>query len=75
MTDANGRRGNNVYEVKTWLWMFGHGKSRLDGLSVEETALKKGAARVEQVKRAGKLAGAGSGARAQPASYVTTITE
>jgi hypothetical protein len=52
--DADGRRGSNVYEVNTWLWMFGRGKPRLGGLSesVEETALRKGAARVEQVKLA-----------------------
>ena len=50
--DADGRRGSNVYEVNTWLWMFGRGKPRLGGLSVEETALRKGVARVEQVKRA-----------------------
>ena len=50
--NADGRRGSNVYEVNTWLWMFGRGKPRLGGLSVEETALRKGAARVEQVKRA-----------------------
>ena len=50
--DADGRRGSNVYEVNTWLWMFGRGKPSLGGLSVEETALRKGAARVEQVKRA-----------------------
>ena len=49
---ADGRRGSNVYEVNTWLWMFGRGKPRLGGLSVEETALRKGAARVEQVKLA-----------------------
>jgi hypothetical protein len=53
--DADGRRGSNVYEVNTWLWMFGRGprgKPRLGGLSVEETALRKGVARVEQIKRA-----------------------
>jgi hypothetical protein len=43
--DADGRCGSNVYEINTWRWMFGH-------LSVEETALRKGDARVEQVKRA-----------------------
>jgi hypothetical protein len=53
--DADGRRGSNVYEVNTWLswlWMFGRGKPRLGGLFVEETALRKSVARVEQVKRA-----------------------
>ena len=48
---ADGRRDSNVYEVKTWLWMFGRGKLRLGGLTVEETALKKSAVRVEQAKR------------------------
>ncbi len=43
---ADGRRGSNVYEVNIWLWIFGRGKPRLGGLSVEETALKKGAVRV-----------------------------
>ncbi len=46
--DAEGRRGSNVYEVHTWLWMFARGKPRLGGISVEETALKKRAAREEQ---------------------------
>jgi hypothetical protein len=46
------RRGSNVYEVNTWLWMFGRGKPRLGSLTVEETALKKSAVREEQVKRA-----------------------
>ena len=50
--DADGRRGSNVYEVNTWLWMFACGKPRLGDLSVEETALKKKAGREEQVKRA-----------------------
>jgi hypothetical protein len=50
--DADGRHGRNVYEVNAWFWMFGLGKPRLGCLSVEETALSKGVARVEQVKRA-----------------------
>ncbi len=52
--DADGRRGSNVYEVNTWLWLFAGGKLRLGGFSVEETALirKKKAGREEQVKRA-----------------------
>jgi hypothetical protein len=50
--DADGRRGSNMYEVNTWLWMFGRGKRRLGGLSVEDTALRKGVVRVEQAKRA-----------------------
>jgi hypothetical protein len=34
----DGRRGSNVYEVNPWLWLFGRGKPRLGGLTVEETA-------------------------------------
>ena len=49
--DADGRRGSNVYEVNTWLWLVAHGKPRLGGLSVEETALKKKAGREDQAKR------------------------
>ncbi len=49
---ADGRRGSNVYEVNTWLWLFGRRKPRLGGLTVEETALKKSVVREEQVKRA-----------------------
>ena len=49
--DAHGRRGSNVYEVNTWLWMFGCCKPSLGGLCVEETALKKDAVRVEHAKR------------------------
>ena len=48
---ADGRRGSNVYEVNTWHWMFGRGKPRLGGLTVEETALKNSAVSEEQVKR------------------------
>mmetsp|Transcript_11450 Transcript_11450/g.24608 ORF Transcript_11450/g.24608 Transcript_11450/m.24608 type:complete len:131 (+) Transcript_11450:1160-1552(+) len=48
---ADGRRGSNTYEVNTWLWLFGQGKPRLGGLTVEETALKKSAKREEQAKR------------------------
>ncbi len=48
---ADGRRGSNTYEVNTWLWLFGRGKPRLGGLTVEETALKKSAKREEQAKR------------------------
>jgi hypothetical protein len=49
--DADGRRGSNVYEVSTWLWLFACGKPRLGGLSVEETALKKKTGREDQAKR------------------------
>ncbi len=48
---ADGRRGSNVYEVNTWLWLFACGKPSLGGLSVEETALKKKAVREDQAKR------------------------
>jgi hypothetical protein len=34
----DGRCGSNVYEVNTWLWMFGRGKPRLGGLTIEETS-------------------------------------
>ncbi len=36
----DGRRGSNlnIYEVKTWLWMFGRGKPRLGCLTIEETS-------------------------------------
>ena len=47
---ADGRRGSNVYEVNTWLWLFARSKPRLGGLSVEETALKKKAGREDQAK-------------------------
>jgi hypothetical protein len=33
----DGRRGSNVYEANTWQWMFGRGKHRLGGLTIEET--------------------------------------
>jgi hypothetical protein len=42
---ADGRRGSNVYEVNPWLWQFGHGKTRLGGLTVKETTERKKAAR------------------------------
>jgi hypothetical protein len=42
---VDGRRGSNVYEVNPWLWQFGRGKPRLGGLTVEETAERKDAAR------------------------------
>ncbi len=32
------RRGSNVFEVSTWLWIFGRGKPRLGGLTIEETS-------------------------------------
>ncbi len=34
----DGRSGSNVYEVNTWLWMFGRGKPRLGGLTIKETS-------------------------------------
>ena len=44
----DGRQGSNVYEVNPWLWRFGRGKPSLGGLSVEETQVRKQAARDEQ---------------------------
>jgi hypothetical protein len=41
-----------VYEVNPWLWQFGRGKPRLGGLSVEETAERKGEARDARDTRA-----------------------
>jgi hypothetical protein len=41
----DGRRGSNVYEVNTWLWMFGRGKPRLGGLTIEETSDRQDSAR------------------------------
>jgi hypothetical protein len=35
---VDGRRGSNVHEVHPWLWQFGHGKPRVGGLTVVETA-------------------------------------
>jgi hypothetical protein len=40
----DGRRGSNVYKVRQWLWMFGHGKECPDGLSVEKTGAMQMAA-------------------------------
>ena len=34
---VDGSRAGNVYEVNQWLWQFGHGRPRLEGLSVSET--------------------------------------
>ena len=48
---VDGRRGSNVYEVNPWLWQFGRGKPRLGGLTVEETAERKDAARGERDAR------------------------
>jgi hypothetical protein len=47
----DGRRGNNVYEVNTWLWMFGRGKPRLGGLIIEETSERQDSARKASTKR------------------------
>ena len=49
---VDGRRGSNVYEVNPWLWQYGRGKPRLGGLSVQETQVRKQAARDEQNLRA-----------------------
>ncbi len=58
---ADGRRGNNVYEVNPWLWQFGRGKPRLGGLSVEddtddrkEAALKERSLRGAETSRCRK---------------------
>ncbi len=47
----NGRRGSNVYEVKTWLWQFGRGKPHLGGLTIEATTERQDAARKVLDKR------------------------
>ena len=47
----DGRRGSNVYEVNTWLWMFGRGKPRLGGLTIEETSDRQDSARKASDKR------------------------
>ena len=47
----DGRRGCNVYEVNTWLWMFGRGKPRLGGLTIEETLDRQDSARKASDKR------------------------
>ncbi len=47
---ADGWRGSNMYEVNPWLWLFGRGKPRLGGLSVdsEKTDDRKEAALKER---------------------------
>ena len=45
---VDGRRGSNVYEINPWLWHFWRGKPSLGGLSVEETQVRKQAARDER---------------------------
>ncbi len=40
-----------VYEVNTWLWMFGRGKPRLGGLTIEETSDRQDSARKASDKR------------------------
>ena len=40
----DGRRGNNVYEVNTWLWQFGRGKPRLGCLTIEKTSARQDSA-------------------------------
>ena len=47
----DGRRGSNVYEVNTWLWMFGRGKPRLGCLTIEETLDRQNSARKASDKR------------------------
>ena len=48
---ADGRRGSNVYEANQWLWQFGRCKPRLGGLTMEDTTVRKNAARDERIKR------------------------
>ncbi len=55
----DGRRGtggSNIYEVNQWLWLFGRGKPRLGGLSIEQTGERKqvasNARRIARHKRA-----------------------
>jgi hypothetical protein len=43
---VDGRRGSNVHEVISWLWQFGRCKSRLGGLTVEQTETRKDAVTV-----------------------------
>ncbi len=47
----DGRRGSNVYKVNAWLWMFGRGKPRLGGLTIEETSDRLDSARKASDKR------------------------
>ncbi len=42
----DGRRCSNVYEVNPWLWLFGRGKPRIGGLTIEETAEKQDAGKL-----------------------------
>ncbi len=41
----DGRRVSDVYEVNTWLWMFGRGKPSLGCLTIEETSDRQDSAR------------------------------
>ncbi len=47
----DGRRGSNVYEVNTWQWQFGRGKSSLGGLTIEETSDRQDSASKASDKR------------------------
>ncbi len=47
----DGRRVSNVYEVNTWLWMFGRGKPSLGCLTIEETSDRQDSARKASDKR------------------------
>ena len=59
---VDGGRGSNVYEVNQWLWLFGRGKPRLGGLSIQQTGERKQVAsdalhkRAAETKRARKTA-------------------
>ena len=37
---VDGRQGNNIYEVNSWLWQFGSGKPNLEGLTIDQTAAR-----------------------------------
>jgi hypothetical protein len=47
----DGRHGSNVYEVNTWLWMFGRDKPRLGGLTIEENSHRQDSAPKASDKR------------------------
>ncbi len=49
--DGQSHSGSNVHEANQWLWQFGCGKPRLDGLSVEKTGARKEAAQKERLLR------------------------
>jgi hypothetical protein len=50
-SEENGLFPSNVYEVNPWLWQFGHGRSRLGGLTVQQTTVKQAHASEVRKKR------------------------